>query len=159
MSIAMPNRPIKALKNHLFPIVILIIAAVLQALGEHAIAQLRYERQAIFDGEVTKFSTVSLPMAAWTEADGTCTSSLAGDRSITTVVPPQGEARGLRDLLEAISRESGVALPPGGAPRDVINKYKSEMALVPVETDSVLQDVDTPEDYKRARWQAGLDKS
>ena len=52
-----------------------------------------------------------------------------------------------------------LALPPGGAPRDVINKYKSEMALVPVETDSILQDVDTPEDYKRARWQAGLDKS
>ena len=49
-----------------------------------------------------------------------------------------------------------MAMPPGGAPRDVINKYKSEMALVPVETDSVLQDVDTPDDYKRARWQAGI---
>jgi molybdenum cofactor cytidylyltransferase len=52
-----------------------------------------------------------------------------------------------------------LALPPGGAPRDVINKYKNDVALVPVETDSVLQDVDTPEDYKKARWQAGLDKS
>jgi CTP:molybdopterin cytidylyltransferase MocA len=47
-------------------------------------------------------------------------------------------------------------LPDGGAPRDVIKRHKSETAFVDVNTDSILGDVDTPEDYARERWRAGL---
>ena len=49
------------------------------------------------------------------------------------------------------------ALPPDAAPRDVIKRYQSEIAFVDVSTDSILGDVDTPEDYQRERWRAGLD--
>jgi molybdenum cofactor cytidylyltransferase len=43
-----------------------------------------------------------------------------------------------------------------GAPRDVINRYPDRVAEVPVDTDSVLRDIDTPEQYRRARFLSGL---
>lgn len=43
-----------------------------------------------------------------------------------------------------------------GAPRDVIRRYPDETALVEVDSDSVLRDIDTPEQYRRARFLAGL---
>ena len=42
-------------------------------------------------------------------------------------------------------------LPPGGAPRDVINAHADRIAYVNVNTDSVLRDVDTPQDYEAER--------
>lgn len=44
-----------------------------------------------------------------------------------------------------------LALPEDAAPRDVINAHGAEIAYVAVETDSVLRDVDTPEDYAAER--------
>lgn len=75
------------------------------------------------------------------------------------VAPTFQDERGHPILIDRRYWPELLALPLGGAPRQVINKYKSETALVPVDTDSVLQDVDTPADYRQARWQAGLDKS
>lgn len=49
-----------------------------------------------------------------------------------------------------------LALGEGGAPRDVINAHEAEVAYVTVNTDSVLRDVDTPEDYQQERLRAGL---
>lgn len=49
-----------------------------------------------------------------------------------------------------------MALPRDGAPRDVINKYAHRITYVNVDTDSVLRDVDTPDDYQRERKKAGL---
>jgi molybdenum cofactor cytidylyltransferase len=49
-----------------------------------------------------------------------------------------------------------LALPDGGAPRDVINAHQDRINYVEVETDSVLGDVDTPQDYNQERWRAGL---
>jgi molybdenum cofactor cytidylyltransferase len=49
-----------------------------------------------------------------------------------------------------------LALPDGGAPRDVINAHQDRIAYVNVDTDSVLGDVDTPQDYAQERWRAGL---
>jgi molybdenum cofactor cytidylyltransferase len=49
-----------------------------------------------------------------------------------------------------------VALPEGGAPRDVINNYQDHIAYVNVDTDSILGDVDTLQDYNQERWRAGL---
>ena len=48
-------------------------------------------------------------------------------------------------------------LPDTGSPRDVIDRHKDRLAYVNVDTDSVLRDVDTPEDYRQERKLAGLD--
>jgi CTP:molybdopterin cytidylyltransferase MocA len=47
-------------------------------------------------------------------------------------------------------------LPAGGAPRDVINAHADEAYFVEVNTDSVLRDIDTPDDYQQERRRAGL---
>jgi molybdenum cofactor cytidylyltransferase len=49
-----------------------------------------------------------------------------------------------------------MALPPGAAPRDVIQKHRQVLHLIDVESDSVLSDIDTAEDYARERRLAGL---
>jgi molybdenum cofactor cytidylyltransferase len=43
-----------------------------------------------------------------------------------------------------------------GAPRDVINRHADAIHYVEVSTDSVLRDVDTPDDYEEERRRAGL---
>lgn len=43
-----------------------------------------------------------------------------------------------------------------GAPRDVIRRYPDDLALVEVNSDSILRDIDTPEQYRHERWRAGL---
>lgn len=43
-----------------------------------------------------------------------------------------------------------------GAPRDVIRRYADHLATVPVETDSILRDIDTPEQYQIELFRAGL---
>lgn len=43
-----------------------------------------------------------------------------------------------------------------GAPRDVLRRYPDHMASVEVDNDSVLRDIDTPEEYRLARYLAGL---
>jgi molybdenum cofactor cytidylyltransferase len=48
-------------------------------------------------------------------------------------------------------------LPEDGSLRDVIDRHKERIAYVNVDTDSVLRDVDTPEDYRQERKLAGLD--
>ncbi|MFC1959408.1 selenium cofactor biosynthesis protein YqeC [Chloroflexota bacterium] len=47
-------------------------------------------------------------------------------------------------------------LSPGSSPRDLVNQLAKEIAYVNVNTDSILQDIDTPEDYQRALRRAGL---
>jgi len=67
--------------------------------------------------------------------------------------------RGQRGHPMLISRrywDEIVALPAGGAPRDVIRQHPDALYFVDVETDSVLSDIDTPEDYVRERQRAGL---
>lgn len=44
-----------------------------------------------------------------------------------------------------------------GAPRDVVRRYPDQVASVSVETDSILRDIDTPEQYRRERSLARLD--
>ncbi|MEW6578583.1 MAG: selenium cofactor biosynthesis protein YqeC [Chloroflexota bacterium] len=44
-----------------------------------------------------------------------------------------------------------------GAPRDVIARYPDRLHLVPVDDDSILRDIDTPEQYRRERRLAGLE--
>jgi len=47
-------------------------------------------------------------------------------------------------------------LPRTGSPRDMIDNHAERIHYVNVDTDSVLHDVDTPEDYTEERWRAGL---
>jgi len=42
------------------------------------------------------------------------------------------------------------------AHRDLINAHQERIAYVNVSTDSVLRDVDTPDDYEQERFRAGL---
>ncbi len=44
-----------------------------------------------------------------------------------------------------------LALPQGSAPRDLVRRHHDELNLVEVDTDSVLQDLDRPEQYERLR--------
>lgn len=74
-----------------------------------------------------------------------------------TIVAPSFEQRRGHPIL--ISRRYWpelAALDDGGAPRDVINAHQDQIAYVDVDTDSVLRDVDTPEDYDSERRRAGL---
>jgi molybdenum cofactor cytidylyltransferase len=69
----------------------------------------------------------------------------------------QGE-RGHPMLISRQFWDEIVALPAGGAPRDVIQRHRDKLYFVDVETDSVLSDIDTPQDYERERRRAGLIK-
>jgi molybdenum cofactor cytidylyltransferase len=44
-----------------------------------------------------------------------------------------------------------LALPPGGAPRDLLQRHAAEVVPIPVETDAVLRDLDKLEEYERWR--------
>jgi molybdenum cofactor cytidylyltransferase len=47
-------------------------------------------------------------------------------------------------------------LPRGSSPREVIDAHATEIHYVQVDSDSVLRDVDTPQDYTEERRRAGL---
>lgn len=72
------------------------------------------------------------------------------------VAPRFEKQRGHPILIDRRYWPEILALPAGAAPRDVINRYQSDVAFVDVDTDSVLGDVDTPDDYQEERRRAGL---
>lgn len=74
------------------------------------------------------------------------------------VAPSYQMRRGHPILIDRRYWGEILALPEGGAPRDVIDRYQDRIAYVTVDTDSVLQDMDTPEAYRQERRLAGLDK-
>ncbi len=43
-----------------------------------------------------------------------------------------------------------------GAPRDVIHRHPDQLAIIEADTDSILRDIDTPEQYRQERRWAGL---
>jgi molybdenum cofactor cytidylyltransferase len=77
-----------------------------------------------------------------------------GDGDI--VAPSYQMRRGHPILISRRFWPELLALPESGAPRDVINAHKDRVAYVNVDTDSVLGDVDTPQDYAQERRSAGL---
>jgi molybdenum cofactor cytidylyltransferase len=72
------------------------------------------------------------------------------------VAPSYKQRRGHPILIDRSLWPELLALPPGSAPRDVIEAHAHEMAYIAVETDSVLRDIDTPDDYHEERRRAGL---
>lgn len=72
------------------------------------------------------------------------------------VAPSYQMRRGHPILIDRRYWDELLALPPDGAARTVINAHADRIAYVNVETDSVLHDVDTPQDYAEERRRAGL---
>ncbi len=75
----------------------------------------------------------------------------------TIVAPSYHRRRGHPILIDRMYWPEILDLPAGSAPRDVINAHGDSTAYVDVDTDSVLRDIDTPDDYQRERRLAGLD--
>ncbi len=73
------------------------------------------------------------------------------------VAPSYQMRRGHPILIDRRFWPEILDLPDSGSPRDVIDRHKDRIAYVNVDTDSVLRDVDTPEDYRQERRLAGLD--
>jgi molybdenum cofactor cytidylyltransferase len=73
------------------------------------------------------------------------------------VAPSYNMRRGHPILIDRRYWPEIMALPPDGAPRDVIEQHKERIAYVTVHSDAVLRDVDTPEAYREERRRAGLE--
>lgn len=72
------------------------------------------------------------------------------------IAPSYQMRRGHPILIDRRYWQEIFNLPPDGAPRDVIDKYKDRIGYVNVDTDSVLRDIDTPQDYHDQRRSAGI---
>lgn len=74
----------------------------------------------------------------------------------TIIVPTFGGQRGHPVLFDRRFWPDLLALERG-APRDVLAHYPDQVGLVQVSTESILRDIDTPEQYRLERRLAGLD--
>ena len=72
------------------------------------------------------------------------------------VAPSYQMRRGHPVLFDRCHWPALLELPPGSSPREVINARPGDIAYVNVNNDSILADIDTPEQYEAARRQAGL---
>lgn len=72
------------------------------------------------------------------------------------IAPSYQRRRGHPILISRRFWPELLALGTGGAPRDVINAHADQIGYVEVDTDSVLRDVDTMQDYQQERRNAGL---
>ena len=72
------------------------------------------------------------------------------------VAPSYRMRRGHPVLIDRAFWPAILALGAGEAPRDVIRMHGDELYHVVVDTDWVLRDIDTPEDYAQALREAGL---
>lgn len=71
------------------------------------------------------------------------------------VAPSYQRRRGHPLLIDRRYWQEILSLPREGSLRDVMNAHADEIAYVNVDTDSVLRDVDTPDDYSQERRSAG----
>ncbi len=74
------------------------------------------------------------------------------------VAPSYQMRRGHPILIDRRYWKELLDLPDGAAPRDVLNAHAERIAYVNVDNDSVLHDVDTPDDYRSERRRAGLNE-
>ena len=72
------------------------------------------------------------------------------------VAPTFEEERGHPVLIDRRFWPDIWSLPRGSAPRNMLNTYQNQIYEIPVDTDSVIRDIDTPQDYSDERWRAGL---
>ena len=67
------------------------------------------------------------------------------------VVPSFQRRRGHPWLVTRALWDELLAMKPPGSPRDFLNRHAGEIQYVNTDTDSILADLDTPEDYKNSR--------
>ncbi len=67
------------------------------------------------------------------------------------IAPTFRGQRGHPILIDRAFWGTIMALPPGSAPRDALRAHPDAVCELPVETETVLQDIDTPEDYGAAK--------
>lgn len=72
------------------------------------------------------------------------------------IAPSYQMRRGHPILIDRRFWPEIMALPSDGSLRTLLNTHSAEIAHVSVDTDSVLRDVDTPDDYAQERGRAGL---
>lgn len=72
------------------------------------------------------------------------------------IAPSYQMRRGHPYIMDRAIWSEILELPPDGSPREVINQHANLTAYVSVKDDSILRDIDTPEDYARERRLAGL---
>ncbi len=72
-------------------------------------------------------------------------------RGASLVVPSYRNRRGHPWLIARPLWEDLLTLRPPQTPRDFLNAHAGEIHYVIVEDEGILQDLDTPEDYRRAR--------
>jgi molybdenum cofactor cytidylyltransferase len=75
------------------------------------------------------------------------------------IAPVYGDKRGNPVLIGRHYFAELLALPPGDAPRTLLQRHGAALQLVPVPTDSILRDLDSPEQYKQAQQRWGADTS
>jgi molybdenum cofactor cytidylyltransferase len=71
-------------------------------------------------------------------------------RAVGLVAPAHGGRRGHPVLIDRRYWAELLALPRGSAPRDLLAHQQDKVLTVPVETDAILRDMDTWEDYQQA---------
>lgn len=72
------------------------------------------------------------------------------------IVPSYQERRGHPILIARRHWGEILNMKPGATLRDLLNAHADSIEYVVVDNDSVLRDVDTPQDYREERWRAGL---
>ncbi|MBE2182809.1 MAG: nucleotidyltransferase family protein [Anaerolineae bacterium] len=78
-------------------------------------------------------------------------------RDHSLIVMPSFEMRrGHPMLLDRRLWAELLALPDGATAREVINRHAAEINYVPVNNDSILRDMDTPQEYEVERKRAGF---
>jgi len=74
----------------------------------------------------------------------------------TIIAPSYNKRRGHPILLDRSHWQEILDLPNEAAPRDVVNRHPEATAYVEYINDSILRDIDTPQDYQDERRRAGL---
>lgn len=70
------------------------------------------------------------------------------------IAPSYQNQRGHPILIDRELWPEFLALPPGSAPRDVIRAHTAEIHHIVVDDPAVVEDIDTPEDYRHARGES-----
>ncbi|MBZ0295148.1 MAG: NTP transferase domain-containing protein, partial [Anaerolineae bacterium] len=72
------------------------------------------------------------------------------------VAPSYNRRRGHPILIDRRYWKEIIELPEDGSLRVIMDRYKDHIGYVNVDTDSILGDVDTPDEYREERRRAGL---
>jgi molybdenum cofactor cytidylyltransferase len=78
---------------------------------------------------------------------------LAAQHLNTIVIPSFQRKRGHPILINRALWPAVLQLPPGSNLREMINAHADRIHYVEVDTDTIIRDLDTPEDYRQATGQ------